>query len=93
MAGMQFEYDEKGGTFYYFLLSFVALILIPATYYLWPQDDTRKACGYMGSWYCTIIIADIYSFKYIVFMFGGQCKGSDLSIFLFWWWYLHRIRK
>ena len=29
MPGMQFEYDRQGGTFYYFLLSFVALILLP----------------------------------------------------------------
>ncbi|XP_013381039.1 translocation protein SEC63 homolog [Lingula anatina] len=41
MAGMKFEYDEKGGTFYYFLLSFCALIVIPATYYLWPRK-TKK---------------------------------------------------
>ncbi|XP_074663025.1 translocation protein SEC63 homolog isoform X2 [Tubulanus polymorphus] len=47
MAGMQFEYDEKGGTFYYFLLSFYALILIPATYYLWPRKEDsqdKKQC-------------------------------------------------
>ncbi|CAD5126571.1 DgyrCDS14665 [Dimorphilus gyrociliatus] len=35
MAGMKFEYDEKGGTFYYFLISFYVLVLIPATYYGW----------------------------------------------------------
>ncbi|BFZ25302.1 hypothetical protein BsWGS_28341 [Bradybaena similaris] len=49
MAGMQFEYDEEGGTFFYFLLSFWALVLIPATYFFWPakqaagtKDKTRK---------------------------------------------------
>ncbi|XP_041351703.1 translocation protein SEC63 homolog [Gigantopelta aegis] len=41
MAGMQFEYDEEGGTFYYFLLSFWSLVLIPATYYLWPRKKTK----------------------------------------------------
>ena len=41
MAGMRFEYDEEGGTFYYFLLSFVALILFPATYYLWPRQNSK----------------------------------------------------
>jgi len=41
MPGMQFEYDEHGGTFYYFLLSFIALILIPATYYLWPRKSSK----------------------------------------------------
>ena len=37
MAGMQFEYDEEGGTFFYFLLSFWALGLFPATYFCWPR--------------------------------------------------------
>ena len=41
MAGMQFEYDEKGGTFYYFVLSFYALVLIPATYYFWPNKESE----------------------------------------------------
>jgi len=41
MPGMQFEYDEHGGTFYYFLLSFIALILIPATYYFWPRKSSK----------------------------------------------------
>lgn len=50
MAGMQFEYDEEGGTFFYFLLSFWALILIPATYFLWPSkeekgtEDKKRKC-------------------------------------------------
>ncbi|XP_070589409.1 translocation protein SEC63 homolog [Erythrolamprus reginae] len=39
MAGQQFQYDDSGNTFFYFLTSFVALILIPATYYLWPRDQ------------------------------------------------------
>ncbi|XP_053390331.1 translocation protein SEC63 homolog, partial [Mercenaria mercenaria] len=51
MAGMEFEYDEEGSTFYYFLLSFWALIIIPATYYGWPRrltedekERTRREC-------------------------------------------------
>lgn len=50
--GMQFEYDEKGTTFYYFVLSFFAIFLIPITYYLFPdekkpeinKDVKRKPC-------------------------------------------------
>ncbi|ELU17583.1 hypothetical protein CAPTEDRAFT_160293 [Capitella teleta] len=42
MAGMQFEYDEKGGTFYYFLLSFMAVVLVPATYIFWPRVDEKE---------------------------------------------------
>ncbi len=50
MAGAQFEYDERGGTFYYFLISFYALVLIPATYYLFPKKRSagkrfRKSVG------------------------------------------------
>ncbi len=41
MAGMEFEYDERGGTFYYFLISFYALVLIPATYYFWPRAASK----------------------------------------------------
>lgn len=37
MGGQKFQYDESGGTFFYFILSFLALILIPATFYLWPK--------------------------------------------------------
>lgn len=35
MAGAQFEYDEKGTTFYYFLISFFGIVLVPLTYYVW----------------------------------------------------------
>jgi translocation protein SEC63 len=42
MAGMKFEYDENGGKFFYFLLSFYALIVIPCTYYLWPSDKKKS---------------------------------------------------
>jgi preprotein translocase subunit Sec63 len=38
MAGQKFQYDESGGTFFYFILSFLALILIPATFYFWPKQ-------------------------------------------------------
>lgn len=37
MGGQKFEYDESGSTFFYFLLSFLALVLIPATFYYWPR--------------------------------------------------------
>lgn len=43
MGGMKFEYDENGGKFYYFLLSVYGLILIPATYWLWPKAEKRKS--------------------------------------------------
>lgn len=42
MGGQKFQYDENGGTFLYFLLSFLALILIPGTYYWWPRNCDQK---------------------------------------------------
>ena len=41
MAGSKFQYDESGGTFYYFLLSFLALVVIPCTYYFWPSKEEK----------------------------------------------------
>ncbi|XP_020622876.1 translocation protein SEC63 homolog [Orbicella faveolata] len=47
MAGAQFEYDEKGTTFYYFLISFFGIVLVPVTYYVWKitklPDDQKRA--------------------------------------------------
>ena len=42
MGGQKFEYDEKGSTFLYFLLSFLALCLLPATYYFWPRAELEE---------------------------------------------------
>ncbi|CAG9771193.1 unnamed protein product [Ceutorhynchus assimilis] len=39
--GQKFQYDESGGTFFYFLLSFLALILIPVTIFYWPRKKKR----------------------------------------------------
>ncbi|OXU27217.1 hypothetical protein TSAR_007043 [Trichomalopsis sarcophagae] len=50
MSGQKFQYDESGGTFFYFLLSFLALLLIPSTFYLWPRrpkpdpEQVTKEC-------------------------------------------------
>ena len=41
MAGAQFEYDEKGTTFYYFLISVFGIVLVPLTYYVWTS--TKQA--------------------------------------------------
>lgn len=64
MSKAKFTYDESGALFFYFVLSFLALILVPSTYYLWPnesqEDDTRSECrcdgcqkkrNYLGNFY------------------------------------------
>ena len=43
MAGAQLEYDESGSTFYYFLISFYGIILLPITYFLWPRRGDGMA--------------------------------------------------
>lgn len=49
MAKAKFAYDESGSTFFCFVLSFIALILVPSTYYLWPKevekDETKCRCS------------------------------------------------
>lgn len=42
MAGAKFQYDESGGTFFYFLLSFEALVVLPCTYYFWPREHREQ---------------------------------------------------
>lgn len=49
MAGQQFQYDDSGNTFFYFLTSFVGLIVIPATYYLWPRDQNAGKAPYANA--------------------------------------------
>lgn len=51
MGGQKFQYDESGGTFFYFILSFLALILIPATVYFWPRKkkEGRWSCWFPSS--------------------------------------------
>lgn len=39
---MKFEYDENGAKFVYFILSFYAMVIIPATFYLWPRKQVKK---------------------------------------------------
>ncbi|KAF8366330.1 dnj-29 [Pristionchus pacificus] len=38
MGRAEFEYDEVGNTFYYVMLAFYSLILIPCTYFFFPHD-------------------------------------------------------
>ncbi|GMR52909.1 hypothetical protein PMAYCL1PPCAC_23104 [Pristionchus mayeri] len=38
MGRAEFEYDEVGNTFYYVMLAFYSIILIPCTYFFFPRD-------------------------------------------------------
>jgi len=39
MPKTNFQYDESGNTFYYFLLTFLGIILFPSTFYFWPTEE------------------------------------------------------
>jgi len=39
MGRTNFQYDESGTTFYYVLLTFLGFILIPSTYFCWPEEE------------------------------------------------------
>jgi len=39
MPKTNFQYDESGTTFYYVLLTFLGFILIPSTFFFWPQEE------------------------------------------------------
>jgi len=41
MGKTNFQYDETGNTYYYVLLTFLGLILIPATYFMWPSFEAE----------------------------------------------------
>ena len=57
MAGQKFQYDESGSTFVYFLLSFLALILVPSTYYTFvkkKQEGTSKFIEFFSIVYACV---------------------------------------
>lgn len=57
MGGQKFQYDESGGTFFYFILSFLALILIPATVYFWPRKKKEDPDRYKSECQCEQCLA------------------------------------
>lgn len=59
MGGQKFEYDESGSTFFYFVLSFLALILVPATFYYWP----RKRKEGMSFMFYSSVICPVHKIK------------------------------
>lgn len=68
MAGQKFQYDESGATFFYFILSFLALLLIPGTYYWWPRKQKEgnmaliRSLNSYNSWYVSECLCEIFEF-------------------------------
>lgn len=67
MSKAKFTYDESGATFFYFVLSFLALILVPSTYYLWPnepqEDDSKTDCRCNGCQNKRQHLGNLYKWK------------------------------
>lgn len=67
MSKAKFTYDESGATFFYFVLSFLALILVPSTYYLWPnevqEDENKLECRCNGCQNKRQQLGDYYKWK------------------------------
>ena len=82
----QFEYDEQGATFLYFVLSVLVMILCPLTYVFWPrgnkeeEDRLKSLCRVHGQskWYKKsqkLLQAKKYrpAIKKMLFLFGWLC--------------------
>ncbi|CAB3407176.1 unnamed protein product [Caenorhabditis bovis] len=52
MGRASFEYDEVGNTFYYVLVSFYAIILLPATYFCLRKGATVEKCDAVNENVC-----------------------------------------
>ncbi|VDP15244.1 unnamed protein product [Soboliphyme baturini] len=52
MPGQQFEYDERGSTFYFFLVSFYTFVLLPLTYYFWPRHGVKDHTNDLRKCHC-----------------------------------------
>lgn len=68
MSKAKFTYDENGATSYYFVLSFLALMLIPSTYYFWPQEQKedesiKEECRCIGCRNKRQHLGDYYKWK------------------------------
>ncbi len=41
MSGDRFQFDDNGDTFCVFLVASVTVILLPLTYYFWPECEAK----------------------------------------------------
>ncbi|KAH8398801.1 hypothetical protein KR222_007286 [Zaprionus bogoriensis] len=84
MAGQKFQYDESGGTFYYFVLSFLALVLIPTTIYYWPRkkkedpSKRKRECECADCVKKSVILANAEPYRVV------KSVAIKLSIVLGW---------
>ena len=67
MAGQKFQYDESGSTFFYFLLSFIGLALIPLTAYFVPADKEEEGeCNstLIGHVFICLVFIELFEFLF-----------------------------
>lgn len=89
MGGQKFEYDESGSTFFYFILSFLALVLIPATFYFWPkrQKDGKSHKITVNNSFFVISLHGILN-TYIPISIQ-QCDNTTTSFHFFTLYFSH----
>jgi len=67
MSKAKFTYDDSGATFFYFVFSFLALVLIPSTIYLWPneipENENKADCLCGGCQNKRQHLGDFYKWK------------------------------
>lgn len=89
MGGQKFQYDESGGTFFYFILSFLALILIPATVYFWPKTKKKDPNKYKDSCECPgcvrkhVLIANSEPYKNVKTLLKKTLLISGWALLIF----------
>ena len=79
MGKTNFQYDESGTTFYYVLLTFLGFILIPSTYYFWPEVNTKKKFYEM----LNLVFRYKYAILFVISQFRVQGFWTPASIFTF----------
>ena len=86
MARAQFEYDEVGNSFYYFVVSFYALLLVPATLYLWPSKKpglkTKSFMPLIRFSLCQASQLHDQGLPVLWLICNNQCRSGELFDFL-----------
>jgi translocation protein SEC63 len=80
MGKSNFQYDETGNTYSYVALTFLGLILVPATIYFWPKkkadDKDKKKKFVQESIFMKLRFGRNFSDKFSSLNFGQNYQTS-----------------
>lgn len=74
----KYTFDEHGDTFNYFLLTTLAIILIPTTYLTLFKTKAGKICF----WSCLSWMKQVKLFRHNPIQYGPKMRGCKASPFL-----------